>query len=46
MLGAVSCGILDFLADICNLYGHVDVAGLGLVVPLQGESELELSIPF
>ena len=42
-MGAVSGGVIKFLVDICNISGRGDVAGLELVVPLQGEAEIELA---
>ena len=46
MLGSVSGGVLAFLEDVCDVSGHGDDAGLGLVVPLQGEAEVDLVVLF
>ena len=37
--------MLEFLEDVCDISRHGDVAGLGLVVPLRGESEVYLAAP-
>ena len=38
--------MLRFLEDVCDISGHRDVAGSGLVVPLQGEAEVDLVVLF
>ena len=42
----MSGGVLEFLEDVCNISGHGDVAGSGLVVPLQGEAEVDFVVLF
>ena len=36
--------MLYFIEEVCDVSGHGEVAGLGFVVLIQGESEVELAI--
>ena len=45
MLGAASTGMLEFIEEICDISWHGDIAGSYLVVPLQGEAEVDLYFP-